>query len=293
MLLTPSLTYALFGSLREGVPVWSKAQELPGYLTDTFLRLDFGVIGPPTQPETVRHAVLSGLPVDLALLAGGLVVGLVAGIASGLAAGPRRRSAADRAMTVGSAVLMSAPVYWLAIVGLYTFSPVIGTWALPFGSAYGGYVPLSQDPLGWLQSLWMPWLVLGAPLAAMSHRMVRATLADLQNEDYLRTARAKGLRGRVVQRRHALPATLPPVLGLLSVNMALMVTNVALIEPAFNLPGAFRAADVGMFLGEQAPPIEPQVVQALVVEAAVLIAGFVLVCDLLQARLDPRVALRG
>jgi ABC-type dipeptide/oligopeptide/nickel transport system permease component len=141
--------------------------------------------------------------------------------------------------------------------------------------------------------MWVPWVVLAVPLAAMCHRMVRATLHDLLDDDLLRTARAKGLRQRAVMARHALPLALPPVLGLVSGNMALLVTNAALIQRPFNLPGAFRFMDVGQFLGEQAGSPSPAIIQALVLEAALLIALFVLVCDVLQARLDPRVAAAG
>jgi ABC-type dipeptide/oligopeptide/nickel transport system permease component len=107
--------------------------------------------------------------------------------------------------------------------------------------------------------------------------------------------RAEGVSERRVQRRHALPLALPAVLGLVSANVALMITNIALIEPAFNLPGAFRYADIAQFRSTEpipgSPPLSPplQIVQALIVESAFLVAGTMLVCDLLQARLDPRV----
>jgi peptide/nickel transport system permease protein len=294
VVVTPSLTFVFFGALREDTTVGARLRALPGYLSDTFIHWDFGDLGTPAQPDPISHIVLGGLPVDIALLAGGMVVGLALGVAGGVLAGPRRRGAADRALTFGSAAMMSMPVYWLALVGLFFFSPVIGRGrlALPFASDYGQYTSLFHDPLQWLQSLWVPWVVLGIPIAAMTHRMVRATLAEIQDEDFLQTARAKGVGERRVQWRHALPAAMAPVLGLVSVNMAFLVTNVALIEPAFNLPGAFRRANIGQFLGETAPAVGTQIVQALVVETALLIAGFVLLCDLLQARLDPRISTR-
>jgi peptide/nickel transport system permease protein len=292
VVIAPSVTFVVLGSLGEDTTIGAKLGDLPAYLHRTFVEWDFGDLGTPTQPDPVSHIVLDGLPVDLALLAGGMAVGIALGVGTGLVAGPHRRGAADRAMTLATSAALSMPVYWMALVGLFFFSPVIGRFGLPFTSDYDQYVPLHRDPLRWLQSLWVPWVVLGLPIAAMTHRMVRATLAEIQDEDYLQTARAKGLRERRVQWRHALPAALPPVLGLLSVNMALLVTNVALIEPAFNLPGAFRRADIGQFLGETAPAVNLLIVQALIVEAALLIAGFVLLCDLLQARMDPRILAR-
>jgi peptide/nickel transport system permease protein len=160
-------------------------------------------------------------------------------------------------------------------------------------SWYGGYVPFGEEPLRWLQSLWVPWLVLAAPLAAMCHRMTRASIAEALDEDFIRTARAKGVTEKRVMRRHALRTALPPVLGLVSVNMALMVTNAVLIEPAFRLPGFFRQADIGQFRGEQSHVPSLEVVQALVLEAALLIAVTMFLADLLRARIDPRAGARS
>ena len=140
----------------------------------------------------------------------------------------------------------------------------------------------------------MPWLVLAAPLAAMVYRMTRASLADVVTEDFVRTARAKGVRERIVVRRHALRAALSPVIGLFSVNVALLVTSVIVIERAFNLPGFFRVAHIGQFngLGEgKEPPILLDDVQALIVEASLLIALTMFVADVLRAKLDPRARL--
>ncbi len=299
MLVTPSLTYVLFGSLGEGVPVTDKASQLPGYLSDTFLHLDFGYA--PKFHEPRGQVLLDAMPVDIALLIGSLVCGVAIGLAAGLVGGARRRSAADRALAVGSAIGMSMPVYWFGSIVLVLFAPQSGyLLQIPFLSWYGGYVPFADSPLRWLQSLWVPWLVLAAPLAAMVYRMTRASLAEVVTEDFVRTARAKGLRERIVLRRHALRAALSPVIGLVSVNVALLVTNVIVIERAFNLPGFFRVADIGQFggLGNYAtlggptePPISLDDVQALIVEASLLIALTMFVADVLRAKLDPRARL--
>ncbi len=136
----------------------------------------------------------------------------------------------------------------------------------------------------------VPWLVLAAPLAAMVYRMTRASLAEVVSEDFIRTARAKGVRERIVVRRHALRAALSPVIGLVSVNVALLVTNVIVIERAFNLPGFFRVASIGQFNGldDKEPHISLDDVQALIVEASLLIALTMFLADVLRAKLDPR-----
>jgi peptide/nickel transport system permease protein len=196
-------------------------------------------------------------------------------------------------LSIGTALAMSAPVYWFGFVVLTLFAPQSGSLVqIPFVSWYGGYVPFGEDPLRWLQSLWVPWLVLAAPLAAMCHRMTRASIAEVLDEDFIRTARAKGVTEKRVMRRHALRAALPPVLGLVSVNVALMLTNVVLIEPAFQLPGFFRQADIGQFRGDLTHVPSLEVVQALVLEAALLIAVTMFLADLVRAKIDPRAGTR-
>jgi peptide/nickel transport system permease protein len=288
VVLAPSLSFVVLGALREGTPLWTLIGDLPRHLSDTFLHLRLGYDG---VLQKQRSAVmLEALPVDIALLAGGLVLGVGVGLATGLATARRRGRALDHALGIGSAVGLSIPIYWFGIAVLWLFAPQSGEVVqIPFLSWYGGYVSPGQDPLGWLQSLWVPWVVLAIPLAAMCHRMARASLVEVMDADHVRTARAKGLREAVVMRRHALRAALPPVLGLVSVSVALMVTNVILVETAFHLPGFFSQADVGQFLGELGHLPSPEVVQALILEAAVLISVTMLITDLLHARLDPQV----
>ena len=291
-MITPSLTFVVLGALRNEVTVFEQARQLPGYLDDTFLHLSLGP-APPVFQKSLHDLVLDGLAVDVALLVGGTLLGVAIGLATGVASGARRRSGTDRALAIGSAFALSAPVYLFGFIVLTLFAPQSGYLIqIPFVSWYGGYVPFGEDPLGWLQALWVPWLVLATPLAAMCHRMTRATMAEALDEDFIRTARAKGMTEKHVVRRHPQRAALPPVLGLASVNMALMVTNVVLIEPAFRLPGFFRQADIGQFRGEQSHVPSLDVVQALVLEAALLISVTMLIADLLRARIDPRAGAR-
>jgi peptide/nickel transport system permease protein len=295
VVVAPSLTFVVLGSLQDGVTVWARASELPRYLSDTFLHLDFGYSPKFHKPR--GDVLLDTMPVDVAMLVGGLVFGVAIGLATGLAPGARRRGPLDRALGVGSAAALSVPVYWFSLVVLVLFAPQSGYLVqIPFLSWYGGYVSFGDSPLRWLQSLWVPWLAVAAPLAAMVYRMTRASMAEVVTEDFVRTARAKGVRERVVMRRHALRAALSPVLGLVSVNVALLVTNVILIERAFNLPGFFRSADIHQFGGYgDKPPPAPSLddVQALVVEAAFLIAVTMFLADVLRARLDPRIGARS
>ena len=293
VVLAPSVAFVVLGSLQDGVTVWERLGELPGYLSDTFLHLRLGGEVPRFQ-EPLTQVVLDGLPVDIALLVGGTVLGVSIGLATGLVGGARRRSGVDRALGVGSALGLSAPVYFFGFIVLTLFAPQSGyLLQIPFLSWYGGYVPFGEDPLRWLQSLWVPWIVLATPLAAMCHRMTRAAVAEALDEDFICAARAKGVREQRVMRHHALRAALPPVIGLVSVTVALMVSNVILIEPAFRLPGFFRQADIGQFRGEQSHVPSLEVVQALILEAALLISVTMFLADLLRARIDPRTTTRS
>jgi peptide/nickel transport system permease protein len=288
VILAPSLSYVVLGALRNETPLWTLVSDLPRYWSATFLHLDLGYDGGFQRPRSA--VMLDGLPVDIGLLAGGLVLGVGTGLTTGLASAKRRGQAIDHALSVGSAAALSIPIYWFGFAVLALFAPQSGyLLQIPFVSRYHGYVSLTHDPLRWLQSLWLPWVVLAIPLAAMCHRMTRASLVEVLDAEHVRTARAKGLRESVVMRKHALRAALPPVIGLVSVSMALMVTNVILVETAFALPGFFHQADVGQFLGEQGHVPDNDVVQALILEAATLIAVSMFLADLLHARLDPRV----
>jgi peptide/nickel transport system permease protein len=299
VVLAGSLAFVVVGSLTNGVTLWAQAAHLPRFLSDSFLHHDFGYSR--RYREGWWQVMRSGMGIDLTLVVAGLVIGNVAGVSAGLRAGARRRSARDRAYTVASAGLLSLPVYWFGSMTLTLFAPQSGYLVqIPFLSEYGGFVPFSDSPLHWLQSMWVPCLVVAAPVAAMTYRMTRAALAEAGEEHFVRSARAKGVRERRVWRRHALPAALPPVLSLAAVNMALLITNVVLVESAFNLPGFFKQADLAQFRGEQpgalnlgitaTPP--PAVVHLLVIEAAAIIAIGMVLCDLAQTWLDPRLRTR-
>src|SRR5439155_5160566 len=114
--------------------------------------------------------------------------------------------------------------YWVGLMLILGFGKGFGLVPIPFFET-NIYVPFSQDPLTWLRSLIVPWLVLGAPLAALCLRMTRASMFEVLDEDFLRTATAKGLPHRVVLRRHALPAASSPVFTLVGTQMATLFTN--------------------------------------------------------------------
>jgi peptide/nickel transport system permease protein len=288
--LTPTIAHVVLSALRDDTPLGTLISDLPQFLSDTFLHLRLGYGG--EYHKQLSTVMFDGLWVDLSLLAGGVIIGIAVGLMTGLASAKRRGEALDHALTLGSAAGLSVPIYWFGFAMLALFAPQSGyLLQIPILSSYNGYRSWSDSPLLWLRSMWVPWVILAIPLAAMCFRMTRASLLEVLDADLVRTARAKGVREKLVMRRHALRAALPPVIGLVSASMALMVTNVILVETAFALPGFFHEADVGQFLGEQGHIPGNDVVQALILEAAAVIAVTMFLADLLLARLDPRVRL--
>jgi peptide/nickel transport system permease protein len=259
--------------------------QLLHFLDRTFLHFDLGRSNDRQRSfQPVMDIVRKGFPADVSLLAGGLVVGATLGIVLGAVAAQRRRgSLVGRGLDGFAAFGMSAPVYWVGAMAVLFFHPQVGTIArLPI-SEPNTYQPLTEDPLAWLGSLWLPWIILGLPLAAIVMRMMRATLHDTLEEDFVRTAYGKGLTPRRVMRRHAVPAAASPVIALVGVSMSTTVTNAILLEHAFSIPGVFT--DLTRATGQGDLPL----IMGIAIAGAVLVVMANLAADVVHAWVDPRV----
>ena len=276
-----------YGSIYGHVTVWHQLGELPGHLVRVFGHLDLGYDAHFQQPAS--QSLIQGLPVDAALVLGGLVCGIVIGLGLGLIGGPRPKSVVDGGLMFGSSVILSAPVYLLATVVLYEFSSTTGRLHLGFVSSPGDYAAITRDPVAWLRAMWVPWLIVGAPLAAVTYRMTRSVMREGLEADFVRTARAKGLRERLVMSRHVFRAALPAVLGTVSVTVPTVVINAILLETAMEIPGLLTRFDISPQVGDNFHTPAFPIVQALVLETTVLVAGGIVICDLLHAWLDPKV----
>ena len=178
---------------------------------------------------------------------------------------------------------MCAPVYVFGLLLLLLFGAGLGMVVSSGLAIPTSYTSFGESPLGWAGSLLVPWLVLGLPLAGVCLRMMRASMAEVLEEDYLRTARAKGLRMRTVVRRHAVPSAVAPVFSLTGVTMPIVVTNLVLIEQVFSVPGVFTGMRRGIAGGDF------DLLFGLTAVAAGLVAVSSLVTELVLAWLDPRV----
>ena len=229
----------------------------------------------------VRDEILSRLPASISVAFGAFLLWMLIAVPVGILTALKPRSVADRSVTGLTLFFMSAPTYWLGLVALYLFASDIGRFPLIGGS--GTYVPLSQDAGAWLESLLLPWIVLALGLAGLYARMIGENLRDTLAQDYVRTARAKGLSERRVVIRHGLRAALTPIVTLAALDLGLLLGGTILVETVFNVPGVGRYA-VDSIQNGDLPAI-----QGCVLFGAMFIVVAILVADLLYAVLDPRV----
>lgn len=266
----------------------SMGSQLGDLLTGLLLHFDLGRSW-TTGHREVSGMVLEGLPADASLLIGGVLIGAVAGIAGGAVCAVRPGAALAVLLDRAAALAVCAPVYWVGLMAIFLFSPDIGTFAVPFVGGQGTYEPLTQDPVRWLQGLLLPWLVLALPIAGMCLRMMRHTMREALEEDYMRTAHGKGLRPRTALRRHAVPVGAGPVIALAGVSMATIVTNAILIERTFDIPGVLRLTTLAMGTIEGKGTVDYPLLQGIVVTGALFVALGSLVADGVHAWLDPRI----
>lgn len=226
----------------------------------------------PVKPELIERTW-----VTFQLAMGGAVVWLLLGIPIGIVSALKRRTLADR-LAMGFALIgVSAPVFFLGLVALYIFWQILGI--LP-GT---GYVPFGENPLDWLGHFILPWFVLAFLYAAFYARMIRGNLIETMSEDYIRTARAKGLRERTVIGKHALRSSLTPVVTMFGMDLGLLLGGALITETVFNLPG------LGIWVVQSVANSDFPVVVAVTLAAAFAITFMNLVVDILYAYLDPRV----
>jgi peptide/nickel transport system permease protein len=263
-------------------------------VTNALLHLDLGRSCMFFGCPPLKRMWLDGIWADLFLLAGGCAVGIGLGVASGTWCAARPRSRASRAVEAAAMFFYCAPVYVIGFSALLLFAPPFGLIQLPYFFDPHSYAPPLESPWDFLRSMILPWLIVGAPLAAAVLRLTLALSIDTMGEDYVRTARAKGVPHKDVVRRHAAPATYVSTASLFGASAPFMVTNMVLVEYVFSVPGFFRHTKRALGKAPGWPPtIDIPTLQALALWASVLIVLLSLLADLAIVRLDPRVRASG
>lgn len=231
--------------------------------------------------EQVRDIIFDRLPATIFLVTGAVVLWLAIAIPVGIISAVRRRSVLDRTTMITTLAFISAPVFWLGLVALYLFAQDVGV--IPIFPGIGSY----SDADSFLAKSWallLPWMVLASATAAIYARYIRSQMIDVMSEDYIRTARAKGLSERRIVLRHGLRSALTPIVTLLGLDVGVLLAgNAILTETVFNIPG------IGKELATAIGQSDYELIQGIVLFGAFFIVIFNLIVDVIYAYLDPRV----
>jgi peptide/nickel transport system permease protein len=233
----------------------------------------------------VSGIIADALPKTLSLVVGAAILWMVIGIFNGVVSAVRPRSLADRALTGFALLFYSMPEFLLGLLLLYFAYYRLTLAGLAWFPA-GGYVPLAQDPLHWAQSLVLPWVTLALLQAAGYTRLTRSSLLEVLGEDYIRTARSKGLSERRVVYRHGLRSAITPVLTQFGIDLGALIGGDVIVETVFSIDGLGREAIIA--LGNKDLPV---IIGIVLFGTLAIVVANVLV-DLLYAALDPRLRLR-
>jgi peptide/nickel transport system permease protein len=249
------------------------------YMKGIFLHFNLGYSYYSTAP--VKTLILDRVSATISLVLGGAVVWLASGLAVGIISARKPRSKLDRFSMGGALVLVSAPEYWLGLLVLYAFAADIGKVKIFPGA--GSYVGLTSDPVKWFTSLILPWIVVAASNAAVYARLMRSSLIETMGEDYIRTARAKGLSERRVVLRHGVRGAINPILTILGLDIGVLLGSAILVETVFDIPG------IGRLNYDAITHSDFPIVQGTVLIAALFIVVANILVDIAYAYLDPRV----
>jgi peptide/nickel transport system permease protein len=274
---TPALVAQVREQLGLDQPVW---KQYLLFVKRLAVGDDYGWPGLGRSYDTqvaVRDELVRRAPVSFQLAIGAAIIWLLMGISIGVLSALKRRTIIDRAAMGFALFGVSAPVFVLGLLGLLILWERLGI--LP-GT---GYTPFTEDPVDWFMRLIMPWVVLALLYAAYYARMVRGNLLETLGEDYMRTARAKGLPERTVIGKHGLRASLTPVVTLFGIDIALLLGGAVITESVFNLPG------IGAWVIQSTTRGDLPPVLGVTVMASFFVAFMALVVDIVYAWLDPRV----
>jgi peptide/nickel transport system permease protein len=228
--------------------------------------------------QSVKEQIAERIPITITLALGAAALWLLIGIPIGILSAVKRRTLADRAGMMFALFGVSAPTFWLGLLFLWAFWFKLH-WFPSSGLEIG--VPLWQSVL--LGKFWLPWITLAITSAAFYARMVRGNMLETMSEDYIRTARAKGLSERRVIYKHALRASLTPIVTMFGLDVATLLGGAIITESVFALPGLGQYAILAIFRNDF------PAVMGVTILAAVFIVIANLLVDVMYAVLDPRV----
>ena len=240
-----------------------------------------GDLGTDSRQLSVSHTIVTRIPITLELAGLAILIGMLIGIPAGVIAAVRRGKGSDYAATSGALVGLSIPHFWLGLMLIIVFAVDLQWFPA------GGYVPLREDPVANLHHLLLPAIVLGTGLSAVLMRQMRSSMLDSLSADYVRTARAKGLRERRVVGVHALRNSLITVTTVIGLQLGALISGAVITEQIFGIAGFGRLTVDAVNQRDYA------LLQGVVLVAA---AGYVIVnlgVDVVYSLLNPRIRVSG
>jgi peptide/nickel transport system permease protein len=233
-----------------------------------------------TSQQNVVSQIRQGIPATFSLTIGASIIWLFFGIVVGVISAVKAGKLSDRLITVLALIGISMPVFWLGIVCRYYLAE--GGWVTIFPD--GEYIPLTVNPFQWFYHLVLPWIVLAVLFIGFYGRVLRGNILDTVNEDYVRTAKAKGLPPQQIMRKHVLRTSLIPVVTLFGLDFAAVLGGGAILtETVFDLHG------VGQYAAQSINNFDLPPIMAVTMYGAFFITIFSVLVDLFYAYLDPRI----
>jgi peptide/nickel transport system permease protein len=224
------------------------------------------------QRSQVSELIVSRLPASLLLMLGAIACELAIGLTMGIVAAVKRGSATDQALMVGSFVGVSAPQFVVGLLLLYVFAVRLGWFPI------GGY--------GTWRHLVLPSLTLGVLGAGWYSRMMRSSMIDVLRQDYMRTARAKGLARGTILFRHALPNAILPVIAMIGIDVGIFMGGIVVVESVFGWPG------IGQLAWQAIQRVDIPIIMGVTLVSACAIVLGNLLADIVAPFIDPRIKLR-
>jgi len=260
---------------------WGFDDSLPQQYLTMMEKIFSGEVISYESREDVDERILEGLPATLSLCLGAAVIWLFFGVLFGYLSATKEGGWLDRLLTILAVSGISIPVFWLAAVLLNYLAYETGLFPAQ------GYVELSEDPLEWAYHLVLPWLTLAIVFVGFYSRVLRSNMLDAINEDYVRTARAKGLGERQVMTRHVLRNSLIPIVTIFGLDVGVLLGGAIVVEAIFSLDG------IGQYAFESLQNFDLPPIMSLVLLGAFFVVLFNALVDIAYAWLDPRIRLGG
>lgn len=276
-LATPARLAQIKHDLKLDQPIYQQYLHWAGNLLHGNLGYDY------YKGESVNSVVAAALPATASLVIGAAILWIAYGVFSGVISAVRPRTFLDRGFTLSALVFYSMPTFVLGLGLIWIFAYKLSSVTKFF--PFHGYVPLTQNPGQWFEYLILPWLTLALVTSAGYTRLTRTSMLEVLGEDYIRTARSKGMPERRLIRVHGLRAALTPVVTLAGLDIGTALGGVIITETVFGITG------LGWTIVQAIDQQDLPIIMGIAILAAAFVIVTNLVVDILYAVIDPRVRL--